>query len=76
MELNRKLNPLFYNAQIHTEHPLLVHVEAIAYTCTSNCLFMYKQQTQRVVHSRTGKGDKTFTLWNPIIQRMYRTSVK
>ena len=74
MKLNKKLNPLFHNASIPTEHPLLLHVCAIAYTCTSNCLFMYKQQTQRVVHSRTGKGYKTFTLWNPIIQRMLRTS--
>ena len=36
MELNRKLNPSFQNARITTEHPLLVHVCAIAYTCISN----------------------------------------
>ena len=43
MELNWKLNPSFQDTQIPTEHPLLVHVCAIAYTCKSNCLFMYKQ---------------------------------
>ena len=73
MELNRKLNPSFQNARIPTGHPLLVHVCAIAYTCKSNCLFMYKQQAQRVMPGRTGKGDKTFTPWNPRIQRMLRT---
>ena len=62
MELNRKLHPSFQNARITTEHPLLVHVCAIAYTCKSNCLFMYKQQPPHVMLGRTGKGDKTFTL--------------
>ena len=57
-----KLNPLFHNASIPTGHPLLLHVCAIAYTCTSNCLFMYKQQTQRVMPGRTAKEDKTFAL--------------
>ena len=60
MELDRKLNPSFQNARIPTEHPLLLHVCAIAYTCKSNCLFMYKQQTQRVIPGRTVKGGKTF----------------
>ena len=64
IDSNTMLNPSFQNARIPTEHPLLVHVCAIAYTCKSNCLFMYKQQTQRVVSGRTGKGDKTFTLWS------------
>ena len=59
MELNRKLNPLFQDARIPTEHPLLIHVKAIAYSCKSNCLFMYKQRTQRVTPGRTGKGDRT-----------------
>ena len=45
-------------ARILTGHPLLLHVCAIAYTCKSNCLFMYKQQTQHVMLGRTGKEDK------------------
>ena len=65
MELDRKLNPSFQNARIPTEHPLLVHVCAIAYTCTSNCLFMYKQQTQCVLPGRTVKGGKTFYTLGP-----------
>ena len=43
MELNRKLNPMFQNAHIPTRHSLLIHVCAIAYTCKSNCTYMYKQ---------------------------------
>ena len=36
-----------------TVHSLLIHVQAIAYTCKSNCLYMYKQWTDSVESRRS-----------------------
>ena len=36
-----------------TAHSLLIHVQAIAYTCKSNCLYMYKQWTDSVESRRS-----------------------